>query len=227
MAEVEDNVVGHSSSMSDTSKLTRLLCLGSEGPIYYVDGEELNAENAECITRLIEAGRGPDVVRLVVDFSVNGRTAKQNGLVLAMAMCARQTVDATTKSMSYENLHLVCRTPTQLFTFIANCEALSSGHGWSRAHRRAIANWYLRFGQTPEDAQRLAVLVTKYKSRNGWSHRDVIRLAHPKPNQEENDNGVAAILKYVQKGFDEAKEDLRASNENTLKYLQAVEDGTR
>ena len=127
------------------------------------------------VSRLIEAGRGPDVVQLVVDFSVNGRTAKQNGLVLAMTMCTWQTVDATTKSMSYKNLHLVCRTPTQLFTFIVYCEALSSGRGWSRAHRRAIANWYLRFGQTPEDAQRLAVLVTKYKSRNGWSHRDVIR----------------------------------------------------
>ena len=224
MAEVEDDVVGHSSSVSDTCKLTRLLCRGSEGPIYYVDGEELNAENAQCITRLIEAGRGPDVLRLIVDFSVNGRTAKQNVLVLAMAMCVRQTVDATTKSMSYENLHLVCRTPTQLFTFIAYCEALSSGRGWSRAHRRVIVNWYLRFGQTPDDAQRLAVLVTKYKSRNGWSHRDVIRLANPKPNQEVNDNGVAAVLKYLQKGFAKAKEDLRASNENTLKYLQAVED---
>ena len=224
MSEIENHVGGYTSTVDDIGRLVRVLFLGSEGGTYYVGDQALNVENAQCITRLIEAGRGPDVVRLVVDFSVNGRTAKQNGLVLAMAMCARQTVDATTKSMSYENLHLVCRTPTQLFTFIANCEALSSGHGWSRAHRRAIANWYLRFGQTPEDAQRLAVLVTKYKSHKGWSHRDVIRLAHPKPNQEVNDNGVAAVLKYIQKGFAKAKEDLRASNDNILKYLQAVED---
>ena len=52
----------------------------------------------------------------------------------------------------------------------------------------------------------------------------MIRLAHPKPNQEGNDNGVAAVLKYLQKGFAKAKEDLSASNENILKYLQAVED---
>ena len=31
-------------------------------------------------------------------------------------------------------------------------------------------------------------------------------------------------LQYLQKGFVKAKEDLRASNENILKYLQAVED---
>ena len=37
---------------------------------------------------------------------------------------------------------------------------------------------------------------------------------------------MAAVLKYLKKGFAKAKEDLRASNENTLKYLQAVEDVT-
>ncbi|KAK2166109.1 hypothetical protein NP493_1339g00021 [Ridgeia piscesae] len=160
---------------------------------------------------------------MIVDFSVKGRATKHNGLMLAMAMCARQEVDATTKRSCYENLHLVCRTPTQLFMFISYCEAVSTGHGWSRAHRRAIANWYFHFGQSPEEAKRLAVLVTKYKSRNGWSHRDVLRLAHPKPNPNVNDNGVAAILKYIQRGFDKAKEDLK-SNEAILQYLQAIED---
>ena len=213
----------HTSCVDDTIRLTRLFCLGSEGGTYHVGDEELTVENARCVTRLIEAGRGNEVVRVILDFSVNGRATKQNGLLLAMAMCARQDVDQETKRSCYENLHLVCRTPTQLFMFISYCDAVSTGHGWSRAHRRAIANWYFRFGQSPAEAKRLAVLVTKYKSRNGWSHRDVLRLAHPKPNPNVNDNGVAAILKYIQRGFEKSKEDLK-SNEAILRYLQAVED---
>ena len=51
----------------------------------------------------------------------------------------------------------------------------------------------------------------------------VLRLAHPKPDPNVNDNGVAAILKYIQRGFDKAKEDLK-SNGAILQYLQAVED---
>ena len=214
---------GRSYSVDDTIRLTRLFCLGSEGGTYHVGEQDLTVQNAACVARMIEAGRGNEVVRMIVDFSVNGRASKQNGLMLAMAMCSRQEVDQETKRSCYENLHLVCRTPTQLFTFISYCEAVSTGHGWSRAHRRAIANWYFRFGQSPEEAKRLAVLVTKYKSRNGWSHRDVLRLAHPRPNPNLNDNGVVAILKYIQRGFDKSKEDLQ-TNEAILRYLQAVED---
>ena len=75
-------------------------------------------------------------------------------------------------------------------------------------------------------ALRLAKLVTKYRKRNGWSHLDVLRLAHPKPNADNADNGVAAIFKYIVNGIDAAKAQLLMPNGNTalLAYLQAVED---
>ena len=219
--KVISNLGGTVYKVDDLSRLTRFLCLGGEGGTYYVTEQELTRENVQCITRLIEAGRGNEVVQTLVDFSVSGRTAKQNGLMFAMAMCARQTVDPDTQRMCYENLHLVCRIPTHLFTFIGYCQALSEGTGWGRAHRRAIANWYTRFGETPGSAKRLAMLVTKYKNRNGWSHLDVLRLAHPKPAKG---NGLAGIFKYIVKGFDEATELLQETNANLLAYFQAVED---
>ena len=215
-------------AVDDLTRLTRFLCLGDEGGRYNAGEQQLlTSEKAQCITRLIDAGRGCEVVQTIIDFSDAGRTAKQDGLMFAMAICARQSRDSDTKRMCYANLHLVCRIPTHLFAFIEYCEKLSTeGTGWGRAHRKAIVYWYKRFGESPERAMRLAMLVTKYRKRNGWSHLDVLRLAHPKPNADNADNGVAAIFKYIVNGFDAAKAQLLMPNGNTtlLAYLQAVED---
>ncbi|KAK2157726.1 hypothetical protein NP493_1857g00014 [Ridgeia piscesae] len=182
----------------------------------------MKLENAQCILRLIQAGHGAEVVKMAVEYSVEGRTAKQQGLMLAMAICARQSIDPQTKRLCYEHLHEVCRIPTHLFIFLTYCEGLSAGTGWGRAHRRAIANWYLRFQESPQEARRLAMLVTKYRNRNGWSHQDVVRLAHPKPRPDNETHGVTAVLKYVVKGFERAKDDLESTQ--LLEYFQAVED---
>src|SRR5690606_32048157 len=51
--------------------------------------------------------------------------------------------------------------------------------GWGRSLKRAVGNWYLE-----KDADKLALQLTKYQQRNGWSHRDLLRLAHPVPQNE-------------------------------------------
>jgi hypothetical protein len=56
-----------------------------------------------------------------------------------------------------------------------------SATGWGRAHRRAINKWYESFSypnRNNKNPEKLAYLVTKYKRRYGFSHRDIIRLAH-------------------------------------------------
>ena len=218
--QVKNHAGGYVFEVDDIDRLGRFFCLGSESGTYYADSEQLTHENLQCVQRLIAAGRGDEVVRKTIEYSVNGRTAKQDTLMLVMAMCARQEIDPDTSKLCYEHLNEVCRIPTHLFTFLGYCEAASNGTGWGRAHRRAISNWYFRFRESSEQARRLAMLVTKYRNRNGWTHMDVIRLAHLKP--EVNDNGVTAILKYIVKGFDDSKEDL--ANSGLLEYLQAVED---
>ena len=51
------------------------------------------------------------------------------------------------------------------------CRACAAG---AAALRKGIAAWYE--GKAPEA---LAYQVAKYQRRNGWSHRDLLRLAHP------------------------------------------------
>jgi 60 kDa SS-A/Ro ribonucleoprotein len=45
--------------------------------------------------------------------------------------------------------------------------------GWGPGLRKAIARWYL---EKPTD--KLAYQLVKYQNREGWSHRDVLRVAH-------------------------------------------------
>ena len=64
--------------------------------------------------------------------------------------------------------------------------------------------------------------MTKYRRRHGWSHQNVLRMAHPKTGLS-NTSGVAAVLRYIAKGFGKAEADLRATDANVLLYIQAVE----
>lgn len=48
--------------------------------------------------------------------------------------------------------------------------------GWGRGLREAVAGWY-----NDKEIGRLAYQVVKYRQRGGWTHRDALRLAHPKP----------------------------------------------
>ena len=214
---VRDSAGGYVWRVDDMKRLRRFLCMGSEGGTYYIGEKQLGLENAQSIVRLIAEGRGPDVVKLIVEYSLEGRAAKQNPTIFALAMCARDK-DEATKSAAYEALRKVCRIPTHLFAFVEFCESLSVGTGWGRAHRRAIERWY-----TEKQPLALANAVTKYRQRNGWSHLDVLRLAHPTTKKQ----GTACVFKYVVKGVDAMKAEFplgkSEETDEVVAFLDAVE----
>lgn len=213
---VPNSAGGFSWQVDDIKRLHRFLCLGSEGGTYYIGEKKLGRENAECIMRLIANGRGVEVVKEIVDFSLQGRAAKQDPIIFALALCAREKNEET-KQAAYESLHRVCRIPTHLFAFIDFCEGLSEGTGWGRAHRRAIQNWYNEKRGMP-----LAIAVTKYRQRGGWSHLDVLRLSHIKPKSDE----VACVCKYVVKGMDQCRALFFGKSpevDEVLSFLEVVE----
>ena len=94
--------------------LRRFLCLGSEGGTYYQGEKELGIENAQRILKLLEDGRGIEVVETIKIYSIEGRTSKQNPIMFALALCARST-HLQTKQAAYASLSEICRIPTHLF----------------------------------------------------------------------------------------------------------------
>lgn len=163
-------------AVDDWTRLERFLILGSEGGTYYTGERALTRENAEAVVRCLEAD-GERVVRRVVAISTAGRAPKNDPALFVLAMAAGLGDPATRRAASAA-LPLVARTGTHLLHFAAFVENF---RGWGRGLRQAVAAWH-----TAMPADRLAYQLVKYGQRDGWSQRDLLRLAHPKAPDEQH-----------------------------------------
>lgn len=183
-AQVKNNAGGYAWRISDFDRLDRFLVLGSEGPTYYTGEKKLTKDNAKAVQRAIKED-GSRVVRRVVEISDAGRAPKNDPAIFVLAMAAKLG-DEQTKRDAFAALPKVCRTGTHLFHWAGAMEAFG---GWGRGTKNAVARWY---NGLPAD--RFALQAVKYQSRDGWSHRDLIRLAHIKPATENHGEIVKWIL---------------------------------
>jgi 60 kDa SS-A/Ro ribonucleoprotein len=164
---------GHAFAVSDWTRLDRFLVLGSEGGSYYASPRALTVENAVAVQRCI-AQDGARAVAAIVAVSEGGRAPKQDPAIFALALAAA-SADLATRRAALAALPRVCRTGTHLFQF---AEAVEAMRGWGRGLRRAVGGWYCA-----KPVEALAFQAVKYRSRQGWSHRDLLRLAHPETDE--------------------------------------------
>ena len=162
-----NNAGGYSFVLDDRARLDRFLILGSEGGTYYVKPRQLTIDNARCVERCLAAD-GPGTVEQIARLSEQGRAPKNDAAIFALAIAAGHA-DASTRAAALAAIPRVCRISTHLFQFV---DAVQHFRGWGRGLRRALARWYL-----DKDPRALAYQVVKYRQRNGWSHRDVLRKA--------------------------------------------------
>jgi 60 kDa SS-A/Ro ribonucleoprotein len=169
--QVPNSAGGYAWALDDWGRLDRFLILGTEGGSYYATERKLTVEGAEALGRCIDAD-GLRVVRRVAEISDAGRAPKNDPALFALAMAAALGAPEVRKA-ALEALPRVARTGTHLFHFLAFVEGF---RGWGRSLRRAVGDWYNAKG-----VDALALQLVKYQQRDGWSHRDALRLAHPKP----------------------------------------------
>ena len=167
---VVNNTGGMVFAQDNFSRLRRWLILGSEKNGYYVSAKDNTVKNVQCLQDCIKENY-KDTVDLIAQVSKDGIAPKNDQCVLALALvtCAGN-VEATKYALS--KLREVCRIGTHLFQF---CETLNNLRGWGKSVRTAVSDWYQQ-----RDLSSLVYQVTKYQNREGWRHRDVLRLAHPK-----------------------------------------------
>lgn len=167
--QIPNSAGGFAFAVGDGTRVQRFLTLGVDGGTYYATERELTAANAEVVLRVARE-RGEWLVALIVEVSTAGRAPRQNPAIFALAASAA-LADEAGRRAALAALPAVCRTGSHLFLFARYVEQF---RGWGRGLRRAVAGWYL-----DRDVDDLAYQAVKYRQRDGWTHRDLLRLAHP------------------------------------------------
>lgn len=164
------NSAGWAFTVSRQERLRRFLTLGTTGGTYYAAEKAITADNAGVV---LDWARNDSLtlVREILGVSLKGRAPRQAPALFALAAASGLGNDAGRKA-AFEALPHVARTATHLYGFTGYAEQF---RGWGRGMRRAVAGWYLN----ADPAEQVAYQVIKYRQRDGWAHRDVLRLAHP------------------------------------------------
>ncbi len=177
---VPNSAGGYTFAVDDWTRLERFLILGNEKGTYYATEQTLTIENARCVAACLTANAAR-TIQTIVAISDSGRAPKNDPAIFALALAAGTGY----ASQAMGALPKVCRTGTHLFAF---AEAVQNFRGWGKSLKRGIADWY-----NDRAVSDLAYQVAKYQRRNGWSHRDLLRLAHPR----SADSAHQAVYRWV------------------------------
>jgi hypothetical protein len=230
--QVANNAGGFSFPLPLEQEWMRYLIIGSksENGNYYQSGGQISTCISRCILSAVEnPATCKHLISDLVDVSVKGRAAKQEMTMLALACVIVFTEDAECKRAGLDAIQQVCRIPTHWFMLLKYIRDMSQdkktpGKGMGAGVRAAFTKLY-----TSRTGPELAVLMTKYKNREGWTHKDVISLLHINPSDMHDDGARMVLEWFMKEDKPERKtrtgEVIPASNARTefLRRLQAIE----
>lgn len=176
--QVKNDAGGYVYSAGIWAQLDRFLIIGAESGTYYVDPKKHVKRNYEALKACLQADAKLTIDR-IAEVSVKGLAPKQDAAIFALAVAATWPDQplgegANVRHYAQSKILSVCRTASTLFMFLEQYTAL--GGKWPRSMRTAVQNWY-----TNRTLDALAYQGVKYRTRNGWTHRDALLLSHLKP----------------------------------------------
>lgn len=184
--QVQNSAGGFTFPLDDRARLRRFLTLGTDGATYYSSARDLSKDNAAVVLRMAETDHAA-LVDTIIAISEAGRAPKANPALFALAIAASVGGDQE-RAHALRALPVVARTGTHLFIFARYVEQF---RGWGRGLRRAIGAWY-----TVPSVDHVTHQAVKYRQREGWSHRDLLRLAHP----ETDEPSRRALFDWIVRG---------------------------
>lgn len=167
--QVENAAGGFAWKVGSMDRLRRFLVLGSEGGSYYASERDLTRQNIDGVRAALDEHK-TEAVAEIVAVSADGRAPKNDPALYALAIACAHS-DEQTRKAALKAIPKVARTGTHLFHF---AQFIETQRGWGPALRKGVAAWYER-----EDIDQLAYQLVKYRQRDGWTHRDLLRLSHP------------------------------------------------
>lgn len=161
-----NNAGGYTFTVSDKQRLNRFLTIGTDGGTYYVTERKLTRDNAALVIKMAEASNR-DLLSETTSISEGGRAPRNTPALFAHAAAA----GLGSTEYRAEALDLLPRVARTGYHLLVWAEFIEMFRGWGPQLVKGVRNWYL--AKTPED---LAYQLLKYKQREGWSQRDLIRL---------------------------------------------------
>ena len=197
--QARNNAGGFSFVLDDWARLDRFLILGSDSGSFYLSARKLTRDNAGVFLRCLAADPAR-AVGAIVAIDVSGRAPKKGAILFALALALASDNDVARKA-AYGAVSQVARTGADILNLVS---MVDGWRGWSRGLRRAIGGWYV-----DRKVENLAYQVVKYRDRGlkaaegsgtsgFWTHRDVLRMAHPAFDEKAEDaTSRRAVLDWI------------------------------
>lgn len=182
---VANSAGGYSFELDRWGRLERFLILGTDGGSFYASETSLTAENAAVVDECV-ADDAVRTIETIVDVSTGGLAPRNTPAIFALAVCVSAD-DPDARRLATAAVGDVCRIGTHLYQFV-DFVTLLGRRGWGRGLRRAIAEVL-----TGMPLDRLALHAVKYRQREGWTYRDLLRLSHARTTDVER-NALFAFL---------------------------------
>lgn len=217
--QVQNNAGGYVFEIDDLSYVKRFLILGTEGGNCYLSEKQLTFQASEKLKSIIDS-KGKEVVDLVIQVSHLGLAPKNDPALYLLALCSNST-DKKVRIHALANLWKVARIPTHLYHFVTYLKQI---RGFGKAVDTALEKWF-----NDKDPKNLAHSLTKYASRDGFSARDLLRLAKPKAPTEAHNivyNYVTITDKQIANGKKKLiNENISFENESqkVVTYLRDID----
>jgi hypothetical protein len=227
--QIANNAGGYSFPLPLEQEWMRYLIIGSKSDngSYYQCGGAIATTISKCIMAAVSSATTcAHLIRDIVDVSVKGRAPKQEMTMMSLAAAIVFPPDNACKAQALAAISQVCRIPTHLFMLVQYIRDLSQdkakpGKGFGKGVRRALTEYY-----TSRGGLELAVLVTKYKNREGWTHEDLISLLHINPAEMKDDGGRLVLGWIMKKDKPERKIEANPAKGIAEKTLPAKMDRT-
>lgn len=169
--QVENDAGGYVFRSSDAESFKRFLILGSDTNSYYASKKKLTQESLKNTFKFIDM-HPVDAFNTLYEVSQKRSAPKVSPTLMALAYLSSNR-DVNIRKLVYAHLTDICRTASHLFEFIENVHLF---RGWSRGLRESVSRFYERTD--------LGYQLIKYRNRNGFTHKNILKLAHPKPHND-------------------------------------------
>lgn len=167
--------------------LRRCLLIGTAQSTYYAGKHELTSEFIDVVRDAI--AQNPDRVAEEILYASDGRSINNNAPILALVLLSMGETPEAKRAFT-QIFPQVVRTGSHFYEWLSYTKSM---RGFGKVVREAGKAWL-----SCEDVKGLAYQLLKYQQRQGFSHRDALRLFHVKPPTKDHDR----LFQWVTQGWD-------------------------